>query len=88
MRGAMDGFWFGVTYTFVCPNCQKMNVEKAGINSATDDPDKLNQKINQQLLSCQRCKTVLPNGTQVAVDVAPGTNESLRKQGFPLPPDK
>jgi transcription elongation factor Elf1 len=80
-------YWFGVELTFACPVCQHLNVEKIGLNSPTADPSNLNQKINSQVLACRKCRA-LPMGAQVAVDVVPGTRESLIAKGFPFPPDK
>jgi RNase P subunit RPR2 len=79
-------FWFGVTFTFVCPHCKKASQEKAAINSTTNSADKLQRSINQQKLVCQKCKTPLIDGIEVSVQIVPGTPESLLEKGFlPLP---
>jgi len=87
--GAMDHpYWFVVTATFACPLCRQMSVEKIILNSPTTDPDKLRQKIDPQLLACEKCRAALPNRSQVAIEISPAyTREYLIQQGYILPPD-
>jgi hypothetical protein len=78
-------FWFGVTYTFVCPQCSEANSECATVSSPTDDPKKINPVLDQQKLVCRRCRIEPTPGIPVAVNVEPGTPEQLRTAGFPFP---
>jgi hypothetical protein len=53
----------------------------------------LHDVINRQPLSCQLCRVPISGGSQVTVHVLPGTLESLKTAGYPLPkpgtdPDK
>lgn len=80
-------FFFGITFSFVCPVCHKLNIEKAGAGCPTDDPEKLKQRLAMEGLKCRNCKSPLPDGTQATIDVQPGTLESLKKAGFPFPPN-
>lgn len=80
-------YWFGVTFTFTCPKCQQINFEKAAVNSETTDLAKLDQRINQEVLLCQFCRTPLPDGVHVEVESKLDTPQSLKNQGFPLPVD-
>ncbi len=78
---------FGVTFSFSCPICRELSAEKAGINSPTNDPDELKQRLDRdEVLRCRHCHTTLPNGVNVAVEVIPGTLEYLKAAGFPFPP--
>jgi hypothetical protein len=81
-------YWFGVKYSFACPTCKKLSEEKAGVNSPTDDKNKLQHRINREMLKCQFCQQVPPNGTNIVVEVNPGTLQSLRAAGYPFPPEK
>lgn len=85
IRGAMEMlYWFGVKYSFACPTCKKLSEEKAGANSPTDDKNKLQQRINQEPLKCQLCHQVPPDGTNIVVEVIPGTFESLKSFWLPI----
>jgi hypothetical protein len=78
-------FFFGITFSFACPTCKKLSVEKAAADSPANDPEKLKQRLEKESLKCQNCKSPVPDGTQVAVDVQLGTLESLSQAGFPFP---
>lgn len=78
-------FWFGVTYTYVCPKCSEPNQELAAVSSNTDDPSKINPILNREMLVCRHCKNELAQGIQVLVNVQYGTLEQLRTAGYPVP---
>jgi hypothetical protein len=80
-------YWFGVTYTFRCPECQEINFQHVAINVETMDLAKLNQRINREDLFCQFCQAHLPDGVPVEVESKLDTPQSLKNQGFPLPDD-
>lgn len=82
----MNEYWFGVNYTFACSICRKVIEEKAAVRSNTTDQTKIANQLNKELLKCPYCHTVLADGTGVAVEVTPGTLESLKSAGFPFPP--
>jgi hypothetical protein len=80
-------FWFLVTISFACPLCEQRSIEKIVLNSPTAEVDKLRLKIDSQILACQKCKNLVPNGTPVAVEIGPpDTRESLEALGIRLPP--
>jgi|HubBroStandDraft_6_1064221.scaffolds.fasta_scaffold92342_2 hypothetical protein len=83
----IHAYWFGVTMTFPCNSCRMTSVEKIALNSPTNDPAKLNEKINRESLVCSHCKHPLAQGVLVHVQVEPGTRQSLRSAGFPIPLD-
>jgi hypothetical protein len=91
LRGVVRGakakklFWFGVTYTFTCPRCSRVNRQYATVTSPTDDPEQINPFLNQEDLACRRCRIEPRSGTSVMVNVRPGTIEQLRRAGFPFP---
>ncbi len=78
-------FWFGVTYTFVCPHCSESQSELATVNSPTNDPQKINPRLNQEKLACRRCRKEPPSGIPIHVYVSPGTVAQLKAAGFPIP---
>jgi hypothetical protein len=80
-------YWFGITYTFVCSRCQKVNSEKAGASSTTNDVNKLNHSLSRQKLRCQHCRFQIADGVVVDARIQSGTLESLREEGFPFPAD-
>jgi hypothetical protein len=80
-------YWFGITYTFVCSRCHKVNSEKAGCSSTTNDSSKINLSLSKQKLCCQHCHFQIADGVVVDARIKSGTPESLRKEGFPFPAD-
>jgi hypothetical protein len=80
-------YWFGVTYTFVCSRCHRVNSEKAGCSSTTKDPQKINLSLSKQKLCCHHCHFQIADGVHVDALVKGGTLEFLRSQGFPFPVD-
>jgi hypothetical protein len=82
---ADEVFWYGVTFTFVCPRCSEPQSELATVNSSTNDPKKINARLNTEKLACRHCRKNLPNGLQVIVHVSPGTLAQLKSAGFPIP---
>jgi hypothetical protein len=80
-------YWFGVTYTFDCPQCSKVSSEKVAVNSDTNEPEKVNAALKRERLFCQNCSAPLQGKAKVMVNVQPGTLEQLRKADFPLPED-
>jgi len=75
-------YWFEVTVSFTCPKCGKLSSEKMFVNSSTQDPNKINAKINAQSVKCRFCKTVPPDGTQISVKVLPTTLAQAKASGF------
>jgi hypothetical protein len=80
-------YWFGITCSFVCSRFNKASSEKLGVGSTTNDPAKINRRLDKQKLCCQHCHFLIPVATLVTADVKSGTLESLRKEGFPFPAD-
>ena len=78
-------FWFGVTFTFVCPNCSEPQSELATVSSPTDDPQKISARLNSEKLACRHCHKSLPHGIPVQVHVSGGTLAQLKSAGFPIP---
>jgi hypothetical protein len=79
-------YWFKITYSFMCPSCNKMSNEMIIANSPTNDVPALKASANQQKLACLLCKAPLADGVEVTVTVHPETPESLNAQGFVYSP--
>jgi hypothetical protein len=81
-------YWYGLEWQFVCSLCCITSVEKAVINSTTNDTDKIKASINRQSLTCLHCSAPLGHGTDVDVKIVPGTPEYLQSLGFALPTEE
>jgi hypothetical protein len=81
-------YWFGVKVEFMCPSCCVTSIERDTLNSTTNDFFKLKSAIDRQIRRCQYCAVVLPDGTDVDVQIVPGTLESLIAQGFQDPRER
>ena len=73
--------WFLCTIEFVCPACKKTSTEKIVSASSNPDPDPIAKTMFQQSFSCQLCKTPLPQGVSIKLEVLPSTWEQLKKIG-------
>jgi len=80
-------YWFGVTYSFRCPFCCKLTTEREVVNSPSTDMVEVIKLSNYKNLKCLHCKKPLQDGISATVDLKPATLESLRAEGFPVPPD-
>jgi hypothetical protein len=78
-------YWFGVKVEFVCMSCCITSIERDAINSTTNYFNKLKAKIDAQRRRCQHCSAPLADGSDVDVQIVPGTRESLFRQGFSVP---
>jgi len=78
-------YWFGVTYTYVCPICSEPNSELAVVSSTASDSKKISPAIDAQKFLCRQCHKEPPSGIQVLFHVDPGTLEQLHLAGFPVP---
>jgi len=74
--------WYGVTYTFTCPQCHRISEEKAAVNSPTSDLVQLQQSINRHCPVCQECAASAVVGTEVTVLLVVATPQSLLENGY------
>ncbi len=79
-------FWFGVKVEFVCFSCCITSIVKDVMNSTTEELATLQKAIASTPQKCQHCQTPLADGAEVDVQIVPGTPESLKNLGFPVPP--
>jgi hypothetical protein len=77
-------YWFAVKVEFVCPQpqCKKLSTEVMYMNSSLPNPDLMAKAAQTQNFSCQHCKTLLADGTQVNLNVLPVTLEQAKAAGF------
>jgi hypothetical protein len=80
-----NGFWFGIAWTFKCPQCEVQSNEKGSIRFLSEDPRELREFLTQQSATCMNCGKTPPQGVEVEVQAIKAPLVVLRELGYAVP---